>query len=208
MAGQPVRIAIMPPGVQLGLLTASGLVEPRVGWTQQATAAITQALTARLAGEQWSLFDLEALAPDKRRALTELLTLNRAVSRSILEHKLIGPDLPSKRGQLRWTLGPPARLIGAAAGADYAFFLVLRDTYASSAHIALQVAANLVIGYPLLGGSTYAHASLIDTRTGDIVWGALLLSYTLDLRRPENAGKLVQALLKDLPAAAVSDAAL
>jgi hypothetical protein len=45
------------------------------------------------------------------------------------------------------------------------------------------------------GGSQQAYASLVDLRTGDVVWFNFLQSQIGDIRKPEGAAKLVERLL-------------
>jgi hypothetical protein len=83
-------------------------------------------------------------------------------------------DLPTKRRGLDWTLGEEAVKFGRANGMDYALFLYAQDSVASSGRIALQVVgiAGCFIGFcaPQNGGSQTAFASLVDLKTGDVVW--------------------------------------
>ena len=49
------------------------------------------------------------------------------------------------------------------------------------------------------GGEQHGFASLVDLRSGDIVWFNRLLSVVGDLRTEEPAAKTVSQLLEGLP---------
>ena len=119
----------------------------------------------------------------------------------------MGAALPTKRRQgLDWTLGQDAVALGRATGFDYALFLHAEDNVASTGRTALQVLgiAGCVIGFcaPSGGANQFAYASLVDLRTGEVVWfnvlqtGSQLPGVTFgDIRKPEGAAQMVDRLL-------------
>ena len=101
--------------------------------------------------------------------------LNYAVGQSIALHKYSGAALPTKRGKgLDYTLGEDAVSLGRRTGYDYALFLYAEDNIASTGRTALQVigVAGCFIGFcaPSGGSNQFAYASLVDLRTGEVVW--------------------------------------
>jgi hypothetical protein len=133
--------------------------------------------------------------------LADLERLFGAVGSSIILHRYLRYDLPTKRRQgLDWTLGQEAIDFGRATGMEYALFLHAQDAYASQSRIAIQIlgAAGCFIGFcaPQIGGaSQQAYASLVDLRTGDVVWFNLLQSQIGDIRTREGAAQMVERLL-------------
>jgi hypothetical protein len=133
--------------------------------------------------------------------------LFQAVGSAIIVHRYFGLRLPTKRRQgLDWTLGEDAIALGRATGMDYALFLSATDAHASSGRTALQVLgiAGCLIGFcaPQGGGSQSAYASLVDLRTGDVVWFNILQTGSQlpgvafgDIRTPEGAAQMVERLI-------------
>jgi hypothetical protein len=106
--------------------------------------------------------------------------------------------LPTKDGKFDWSLGAGVGHFRERTGADYALFVFLRDSYASPGRVALIVGAAL-LGVGIPGGQQYGFASLVDLRTGDIIWFNRLIDPGGDLRTPEPARKAIKTLLTDLP---------
>jgi hypothetical protein len=108
----------------------------------------------------------------------------------------MGQSLPSKQGKFDWSLGPSVAAISRSHQADYALFLYVRDSYATAGRVAvIAVAAILGVGVP--GGSQIGFSSVVDLKTGDIVWFNWLARGHGDLRTPEAAGETVKALVSD-----------
>jgi hypothetical protein len=203
-------LIVMRPDVTVGWVTAGGLVEPRADWTEQARANLLKALTAQQAGRGGRtriLETREGLAGISAETIAELERLHAAVGGSIALHKYMGATLPTKRRQgIDWTLGEDAVRFGRATGMDYALFLHAEDSFASTGRVALQVLgiAGCFIGFcaPQGGGGQSAYASLVDLRTGEVVWFNVLQTQSVapgvgfgDIRTPEGAAQMVERLL-------------
>ena len=195
-------LIVMLPDVQVGSLTAGGLVQPRADWTEQARTNVLRALTEQQAGRGGRTLILETRESAKGvnpETIAELERLHNAVGNSIALHKYMGAELPTKRRGLDWTLGEEAVKFGRATGMDYALFLHAQDSFASTGRVALQVLgfAGCFIGFcaPVGGGSQTAFASLVDLRTGDVVWFNVLQSQLGDIRKPEGATQMVDRLV-------------
>jgi hypothetical protein len=196
-----VRVVIMPPDVQLGELTAGGLLEPKADWTERGRANVATALERHLQGRGATVlaYPEPPAGGEDDTADAQLTRLHDAVGAAILVHKYLPRfTLPTKEQGFDWTLGTSVRPLGARTGADCALFVLFRDSYASAGRTALIVGAALVgVGVP--GGQQVGFASLVDLRSGDVLWFNRLVSPTGDLRTPEPALKAVQALLVELP---------
>jgi hypothetical protein len=141
------------------------------------------------------------------RAVADLERLHNAVGNSIALHKYVpGNELPTKRRGIDWTLGEQAVKLGRATGADYALFLSAQDSIASTGRVAMQVLgiAGCFIGFcaPQGGGNQFAYASLVDLKSGEVVWFNVLQTGSQlpgvefgDIRTPEGAAQMVDRLL-------------
>ena len=103
-----------------------------------------------------------------------------------------------------WTLGPGVSELRAATGADYALFTYVRDSYASGGRTALRVFAMIagaaVGSYIDIGGGLQAGvATLVDLRTGQVVWFNLMAKGSGDLRDEKGATTTAATLLRNMP---------
>lgn len=195
-------LVVMRPDVSVGSMSAGGLVEPRADWTETARANLLQALKTQQAGRGGRTLVMETRGSvpgvDPER-VADLERLHNAVGTSIALHKYIGQELPTKRRGLDWTLGNDAVEFGRKTGMDYALFLYAQDSFASTGRVALQVLglAGCFVGFcaPVGGGSQTAFASLVDLKTGDVVWFNVLQSQLGDIRTPEGSAQMVDRLL-------------
>ena len=203
-------LLVMRPDVTVNSLTTGGMAEPRADWTEQARANIVAALRAEEAGRGGEVKVLDrrdSLPGVSAESVADLERLHAAVGNSIALHKYLGAYLPSKRRKgLDYTLGEDAVALGRKTGFDYALFMYAEDNIASTGRTALQVlgVAGCAIGFcaPSGGSRQFAYASLVDLRTGDVVWfnvlqtGSQLPGVTFgDIRKPEGAAQMVDRLL-------------
>ena len=203
-------LIVMRPVVQVGAVTTGGVVEPRADWTDQARGHLLEALRAEQAGRGGRTMILErrdqvqGVSPE---VVADLERLFIAVGNSIILHRYAGLHLPTKRRQgIDWTLGEDAIAFGRATGMEYALFLHAEDAIASTGRTALQVLgiAGCFIGFcaPSGGSGQAAYASLVDLRTGEVVWFNLLQAGSQvpgigvsDIRSREGAAMMVERLI-------------
>ena len=198
------KLLVMRPDVSVGSMTTGGLVEPRADWTETARAKLLTALKAQQAARGGNVLVLDrrdSLPNVSPEAIAELERLHYAVGSSIALHKYSGAYLPTKRRKgLDYTLGGDAVALGRRTGYDYALFLHAEDSFASTGRVALQVLgiAGCFVGFcsPNIGlGQQMAYASLVDLRTGEVVWFNLLQSQLGDIRTDKGAAEMVERLL-------------
>lgn len=205
------KLLVLRPDINVGSITTGGVVEPRADWTEQARANVVNALREQQAargGKTMVLERRDALPGVPAEQVADVERLNAAVSQSIALHKYLGYNLPTKRRrELEWTLGQEAVNFGRKTGYDYAMFLYAEDSFASTGRVALQVLgiAGCFIGFcapNVGGGGQLAYASLVDLKTGDVVWFNVLQAGTQvagikmgDIRSPEGAAQMVERLL-------------
>jgi len=139
--------------------------------------------------------------------VADLERLNAAVDQAIAEHKYSGNTLPTKRRMgLDYTLGQDAIDFGRKTGFDYMLFLHAEDQIASGGRVAMQVLgiAGCFIGFcaPSGGSGQLAYASLVNLRSGEVVWFNVLQTGSQlpgmgygDLRTQAGADQLVERLL-------------
>lgn len=204
------KLLVLRPNVNVSEITAGGLTQPRADWTEQARANITAALRAQQAARGGKMLvagrrgSVPGVDPD---TVAEIERLNYVVDQSIVLHKYYGIYLPTKRGRgLDYTLGEAAVELGRKTGYDYMLFLNAEDNRASAGRTALQVVgiAGCIIGFcaPSGGANQLAYASLVDLKSGDVIWfnvlqtGSQLPGVTFgDIRTPQGAAQMVERLL-------------
>jgi len=205
------KLLVMRPDVTVGSVTTGGMVEPRADWTETARAKLLAAIRSQQASRGGNVLILErrdSLQGVEAETVAELERLHYAVGSSIALHKYSGAYLPTKRGKgLDWTLGGEAIALGRRTGYDYALFLHAEDSFASTGRVALQVLgiAGCFVGFcaPNIGGAgQFAYASLVDLRTGEVVWfnvvqaGSQVAGIKMgDIRTDAGAAQLVDRLL-------------
>ena len=198
---KPIRILLIEPEIELSLLTAAGLLEPRADWTEAGRGNVDAAIETMFAERDATLLDYVEPDDDATRlADDQLFKLHRTVGITILRYRY--PDtaaLPTKGDQLDWTLGPDTARLKDRYDADYALFVFLNDSYASEGRVAMMVVGLALFGVPLQGGLQFGFASLVNLERGDIVWFNRLVSTSGDLRTPGPARQTVEQLLADLP---------
>src|SRR5262245_61985151 len=192
------RVAIMPTDIELFVISAGGVVEPKADWTEAASRHFKDALLRKREALGFTAVELSAKQADDA---DEIHALHGAIARAIAMHHFGTLKLPTKDGKLDWSMGDSVQPIKQATGADYALFSFVRDSYASDERKAAMVAmAILTLGRAALQlGTQSGYASLVDLNTGQVVWFNQLLRATGDLREPEKATETLDALLRQFP---------
>jgi len=195
------RIVLLPPDVELSLLHAGGTNEVNAEWTRLARKHLSENLATRFEKIKATLIERKDTAADfgEDGKEVQLLKLHEAVGGSILVHQRLGPLLlPTKEGTFDWSLGPETKYLKGKYGADYALFVFVRDSYASSGRVAAMIFA-AALGVGIQGGVQVGFSSLIDINTGEVVWFNHLARGHGDLRTPEGADETIGVLLSSFP---------
>jgi hypothetical protein len=82
-------------------------------------------------------------------------------------------------------------------------FVFYRDYQASGGRVAFAILA-AAAGAGVSTGSEHGFASLVDLKTGDIVWFNVVRAGSGELRDKNGAAAAVSVLFKDIPGAQVS----
>ena len=196
------RVLLMPADIELSELSAGGIPFPKAEWTNAATAHIAVAIKDFMAvrnAETLAYTAPQEGTPEAHRQ-GQIIKLHGAVGNAVLVHKFSpGLTLPTVKDRFDYTLGAGVRaLTGGGQDADYALFVYLRDSYASSERAAVMI-FGLLLGVAVPGGIQVGFASLVDLETGDIVWFNRLVNPGGDLRTAEPARKTVENLFADFP---------
>lgn len=194
---QGANLVIMPPDVELFSISGGGVPEPRADWTETATSYLRGALDSKAVDLGLKAKELPEQDADD---MAEINALHAAVARSIAMHHVQGGNfsLPTKNSLLDWSLGDAVAPLRQRTGADYALFTWVRDSYASAERKAAMIAMAL-LGVGVGGGVQVGYASLVDLRTGQVLWFNRLLRASGDLREAEPAKETVKTLLAQFP---------
>lgn len=197
----PPIVLLMKPDIELSELTAGGVLQPHARWTEAGVGNVEQALADVMRRRQAAMIPYESPAdPDQAYQHNQIIKLHRVVGSSILIHKYSAVlALPTKEEVFDWSLGPEVQELGRDYNADYALFVFLRDSYSTAGRQALIVTMALLRGAVIRGGMQAGFASLVNLRTGEVVWFNRLLRDTGDLRNPEPAKEAVDTLLVGFP---------
>lgn len=200
------RVVLMPIDIELFELTAGGLKEPKADWTGAARRHVTAALKAHLAERNLRLAQYRKPTAAKAvRRDGQLEKLHATVGGTIIANHYDQMNrLPTKGGKMDWTLGATARQLGNQQGAEFALFVLMRDSHATAGRKAAAVASSVfssIIGTPrVAAGERIGFASLVDLRSGKVVWFNALYSDSGDMREAAPARKVVNDLLSGFPA--------
>lgn len=191
------KLVVVQPDVELFSISAGGVEEPKADWTDAAVKHLKKSIDGDMAKRDLSLRHLSDADADE---LAEVNALHAAIARSIALHHMIAGNLalPTKGGKLDWSLGDAVASLRDRTGSDYALFVWVRDTYASAERKATMFALAL-LGIGLQGGIQQGYASLVDLRTGQVLWFNFLARPTGDLREEKPALETMSTLLKDFP---------
>ncbi|MGI9202460.1 MAG: hypothetical protein ACR2Q3_00530 [Woeseiaceae bacterium] len=194
------RVIMMPPDIRYYLLTTGGLPQPHREWTETARDNFSNA-ARDFAGSIGA--DMRILDPTNiGLAETEYDRLHNAVGLTILNHHFGASRLPGKNdGQVfDWSLGPGVSVLAEKHDADYALFVYYRDYQASGGRVAFSIFA-AALGSYVATGAEQGFASLVDLRTGNVVWFNVVGDGSGELRDASGAAAAVRTLFKDIPAA-------
>jgi hypothetical protein len=192
-------VLLAPLDVELFSVSAGGVPEPRADWTTAALKHMKTALEQHKAKLGVRTAEIDEATADE---FAELLSLHAAVSRAISQHHFNSAlALPTKEGKLDWSFGDAFQPLQKKAGARYALFTFVRDSYASAERIA-AMAVMALLGVGLTGGVQVGYASLVDLESGRVLWFNQLARASGDLREPDKAAESVVALLQGFPSAA------
>jgi hypothetical protein len=199
------KVLVVPPDVQLSMLLASGLQEPKADWSKSATENVSSALQRGLETRGHSLRKIPDMEAAYEGRTGQILRLHEAVIFSIYDVSFGGMRLPTKKRDLDWTVGDGAKLLGETYDADYALVTISRGAYASSGRRVMAAVGVLAAvagagGAIIPMGQQVVYVVLTDLKTGRVVWSQIMSpSPNNDLREPEGASFVVDQILRSAP---------
>ncbi len=174
----------------------TGSTEVRADWTENSEKNFINTLS-RIAQESGidiiSLNIPDELGYERHRQVEKL---NQVVGISIIQNDTL--KLPTKTENPTWTIGPGSQLIKELSGADYALFVHMRRGYTSTGRVAVSLIA-AALGTSIVTHYQFGFASLVDLRTGKVVWFNQLKKPQGDLRSIDKSPQAVSALLANFP---------
>ena len=191
------RVVLIEPDVKLGELEASGMIDWRSDWSQTAKGFIQADVRQSLLGHNVEVVESGNLSDPHA---IQLVKLHTVVGNAITIHAIMGGayKLPTKSDPLDFTLGPGTSVLRDKYNADYALFVTVRDSYSTSGRMLLMLGA-AALGVGVSGGQQAGFASLVDLRTGNVVWFNRITSQSGDLRTQGPAHDVVANLITKLP---------
>ena len=201
-AGQPARILVFRPDVQVASLGAGGVEQPNADDTAQARTRLAAALEQQQRRTGNQVIFLADQEGDNGQLVADYRALFRTVAGAVVEHAM-NPQakLPTKKDRFDWTLGPEAARLKTLGGGDYALFLYTHDAFGSASRKAMQIFAAVALGAYMKAGVHESYAALVDLSTGNLVWFNVDPGSGGDPRTDEGAAKRVGQLLNEFPAA-------
>ena len=188
------RVLVMTPNVQLHVLSAAGIPEPREDWSISGRDNLASNIATFVQGHSHTPSALDPSTAMEGH-VGQIIRLHDAVGGALMSRAL----LPTQKDRFEWQLGDGVQELGTTYNADYALFVGAYGTYASAGRVAVAVGMAIVgIGVPL--GNQVAYASLVDLHTGNIIWfNTAIAAPGQDMRTPEGAQGLVGELMKGAP---------
>ncbi len=205
-----VKIVVFRPDVQVGSMRVGGMDEANPDWTKQARDNIQTAMEANGEAHSAQMHFLGDYDGADGELVNQYRGLFEAVASSVFQHHTLGDHLPTKlaprpdpnspkRYQLDWTLGDQAARLKSVTGGDYALFFFTHDAYGDAGRKVAQLIFAGVFGGYIPAGIHIGYASLVDLKTGNIVWFNTDLAMGGDPRNAEGAAKRVSQLLAGFP---------
>ena len=202
VVGENPRILLMPPDIRYYLLTAGGVTEPNAELTEAARQNFLVAMknfADSIGADLVTIDDPEGLSveEDQYRKLHSAVGITLQINHFGLM-PLPSKSLPDNERRFDWSLGPGVSEIGERYDADYLLFVFYRDYQATGGRVAFALLA-AVAGVGVSMGSESGFASLVDLRTGDIVWFNTVAIGGGELSTPTGTAAAVSRLFADIP---------
>lgn len=205
---QPSRLTagtaiLLPLKIKVKEMTASGITEVVPAWTETGINnfhASLQRNEQKLFGNL-TLVELPELTPEESALLDQHLALNETVVGTAIAttSPSSGNAWLHKSRHFDYSIGPGLSLLADKTGADKAIMVIGEDVRSSSGRkAAFIVLAAFGVGIPL--GNAVTIASIIDLRTGDILWVDRHISIgKLGYLDAEHTDQIALELFKEYP---------
>lgn len=196
---ESARVVVIQPDIKYYRVTAGGVPEPAPDWTETARRSFDRTFVDYI---ERSGMDVRRLGKEARSdAMVEFERLNSAVGRTIIANHFGPTRLPSKKKIERkghvfdWSLGRGVSDLN--LDGDYALFIFYRDYQASGGRVGVAVLAAF-LNVPLYVGHQGGFASLVDLRSGEVVWFNNVPAAAGNLRTEKGAESIIGQLFEGL----------
>lgn len=200
---EPYRLLLVHPDIQVRELTADGALSFRTEWADTVRLAMIRNLRAALVAKTGAA--VEVVGSEQAGADPAL------VGELHLRHDALGRMSPRPK-TVGVTLGDAAIKLGEGTKSELLYLMHADFTVRTTGRKAL-IGAGVVgcslLSMGLLGGTNVcnnpdagdqsAYASLVDQKTGEILWTTVVAAGPGDLRSEKSVRKLARALTKKLP---------
>lgn len=180
------RIALAGADIALSEHFADGTAVPRAEWATAARLLLVQAAHEVLDRQAITAVDYAPATGAGDPDLPERLLASAGAGNSPADDR----TATSVRNEVAPILH--------ATGADYGLFIRLRGSHASDGRAAMRAAGRLLLGGNMGGDVHEGAATLLDLRSGRMVWHCRLSGTNADLRTLAGARSAVAALLAGL----------
>lgn len=203
----PRKITIMPPDIEIHLLTAGGIDEIRDEWSDIAKVNVLNAIREELSSlplVKTSLLDLAQLNEADKEFVKEQNGLYNAVAASIIWHTYLpGSTFKHKLDNFDYTLGADIAHISDSSEPDGLLFCagqkyVWTAGRTSTAIFGLLVGAATGVYFIPGSGPEFIVVSLVDAKTGDVIWFNYKPSQ-VDWRDGEVCRENIKKLFRSFP---------
>lgn len=196
------RVLLMPPDIVVLQLDATGLPLPRQEWTTQVEDGFAATAQRLLAERESQLVryraDGDVIVPYRDDELPAV-RLQRALMQTALNHHYgEGEPLPAD-AETQWSLGTSVAPLRDNYDADLALFVVYRQANADTGRTMLTLVQIALFGALQPTSQSVALASLVDLRSGRLVWTNLLQAQGFDMNAPSEVEDRARELLTEMP---------
>lgn len=196
-----VRIVVLKKDISVAEVTTGGLDQPKADWTKQAQLSFDIAFQSNLLQRSIKYIPMPEMKGDDAKLLSNYLDLLKITADQAVKHEVFaGEALPTKNSDLYWSLGPQISELGSKLGADYGVIMYSRNSYISKGRKSAEIVSSL-FGEKAPTGVNAGSMTLVDLKTGDIVWMNIDVMLNGDVR--DNAGSIEQIsqLMRNFPSA-------
>ena len=191
------KILLMPIDIEICEITLAGMCEPNAIWTENSKKNITVGFEEILKERNASMNKFDKTLSSIK--MTQLVKLHNQVGHEIISNEYGQLKLPTKEN-FDWTIGRKANLLKTKYNSDYAIFIFFRDQYSSGERKIYSVlTAVLFPGVIPIGGTQIAFASLVDLKTGKIMWFNGFYRSFGDVRDLEGAKDTLNVIFEKFP---------
>lgn len=196
------RVLLMPPDIVVLQVGAAGLPLPREQWTARVRDAFADTAQRLMAERDTELVryraDDQAIEPYPEEEIPAI-RLQRAVMQTTLKHHYgRGEPLPAE-AKRQWTLGSTVEPLRETYDADLALFLIYRQANADTSRTVMTLVQLALFGAIQPTSQSVAFASLVDLRTGRLVWTNLLQAQGFDVNAPSAVDDRARELFTEIP---------